>query len=166
MFKKFIIILACSAILSGCGFQPMLKGDAAGKQLFVLSVKGEGYPVYIFRREMEKQLSLVPRLKENAYRVDISLVGAEAAATVAQDATISRVSLNYIANYKISTPDGHSVEQNTTSTTSYPVIPTDEFISKNADTAARTRLMIDLAKDVALEIVRAIKQDVEHQPKL
>lgn len=159
LFRKIIIMFALSATLIGCGFQPMLKSETEGKQSFVLNVKGEGYPAYIFRREMEKQLSLVPQLRKQTYRIDVSLSGADTPSAIAQDATVTRVKLTYVARYRLSTNDSKPVTQSTAATTSYSVIPRNIFTSRNADTAAKSRLMVELAQDVALEIVRNIKQD-------
>lgn len=166
LFKKIILIAAVTFSLSGCGFQPMLKADTQGKQPFTLSVKGEGYPAYVFRREIEKQLALIPQLSDDTYRVDIQLTGTEEAATYAQNATITRMNVNLSAAYTISTKEGNRVSQSRSIITSYPVIPRDEFISKSADVTIKTRAMITLAQEVALEIVRDIRQDLEKQPKL
>lgn len=152
--------------LSGCGFQPMLKSNSQVKQPFTLSVKGDGHSAYVFRREMEKQLALIPHLSDDTYKVDIDLVGIEEAASYAQNATITRVNLALSANYRISTKNRNQVAQSSTITTSYPVIPRDEFISRSANETIKTRAMTTLAQEVALEIVRDIKQDLEKQPKL
>lgn len=166
LYKKISFLAVVVAILSGCGFQPMLKNDAVGKQPFTLIVKGEGYAAYIFRREMEKQLAMIPRLSDENYRLDINVTGTLGAATVAQDATISRVNLLQTAVYKISCKNGNSIEQSSAIISSYPVVPRDEFVSKNAGIDATSRIMISLAQDVALEIVRHIKQDIEKKPKI
>lgn len=145
-------------VLSGCGFQPMLATSSSQKQSFILAVKGDGYPAYIFRREMEKQLALVPKLNEEVYRVDISVSGSKAAASNAVDATVSRFQSTYTAAYTVNSSTGKKSKKTSSVKTSYPVIPRDEFISQNADTAASTRAAISLAQDVAREIIRDIKK--------
>ena len=44
-------------------------------------------------------------------------------------------------------------------TTSYPVVATDEFITRNADQAAITRAAIALAEDVARDVNRLLRTD-------
>lgn len=166
LYKKISLISAFLTLLSGCGFQPMLQTDASGKQPFTLAIKGDGYPTYIFRREMEKQLALIPRLNDKDYRIDVTVTGSQVAGAIAQDATISRVNLSYSATYKISQKEGNSTQQTSRVTSSYPVVPRDEFVSRNADMDATSRIMISLAQEVALEIIRDIKQDVEKKPKI
>lgn len=165
LFKNFFFAVVFVATLSGCGFQPMLKSDLAGKQSFILSVKGNGYSTYTFRREMEKQLALIPRLSDETYQINISLAGEQAAAAVNPDATVGRLSSTYNAHYRISTKSGKSIAKLNTVTSSYPVVPRDEFVTKNADTAATLRLMLSLAREVALEVVSEIKQDQEKKTK-
>jgi len=166
LFKKNFFAVALVVTLSGCGFQPMLKSDLTGKQSFVLTVKGNGYATYTFRREMEKQLALIPCLSNETYRIDVSLAGAQAAAAVNPDATIGRLSSTYNASYRISTKNGKSIAKLNTITSSYPVVPRDEFVTKNADLAATVRLMLSLAREVALEIVSEIKHDHEKNQNL
>ncbi len=166
LFKKIIFAFSIALSLSGCGFQPMLKSETQAKQPFTLSVKGDGYPAYVFRREMEKQLALIPYLSDNTYRVDVNLTGTEEAAAYAQNATVTRVNLTLSARYRISTKNGKMVPQSSSITTSYPVVARDEYISRSADITTKTRAMIALAQEVALEIIRDIKQDLEKQPKL
>ena len=163
--KKNLLVVAFVATLSGCGFQPMLKSDSADKQSFVLSVKGNGYATYTFRREMEKQLALIPRLSNETYRIDVGLTGSQAAAAVNPDATIGRLNSTYNAQYRISTKGGKSFVRTNSVTSSYPVVPRDEFVTKNADVAATVRLMLSLAQEVALEIVGTIRKDLNSANK-
>lgn len=165
LFKKNLFVVSFVVALSGCGFQPMLKSDLTGKQSFILSVKGNGYATYTFRREMEKQLALIPRLNDETYRVNINLEGTQAAAAVNPDATIGLLSSTYNADYRISTKNGKSLLKRNTITSSYPVAPRDEFVTKNADIAVTLRLMLALAREVALEVVSEIKQDQEKKTK-
>lgn len=166
LFKKIILVTSIALGLCGCGFQPMLKSKTQEKQPFTLKVTGDGYATYVFRREMEKQLALVPRLSDDTYKVEVNLVGTEEAASYAQNATITRVNLDISARYRIFTANKEPVVQSSTITTSYPVIPRDEFISRSAHMTIKTRTMATLAQEVALEIARDIKQDLEKQPKL
>lgn len=166
LFKKIIFIASVTFYLTGCGFQPMLKSDTQAKQPFTLKINGEGYPAYVFRREIEKQLALIPRLSNNTYQVDIKLSGTEEAAAYAQTSAITRMNTTLSAAYTISTKNGNQVSLSNSIVTSYPVIARDEFISRSADVTIKTRAMMSLAQEVALEIVRDIKQDLEKQPKL
>ena len=169
VFKKAILISSLTLSLIGCGFQPMLKSEGQEKQSFILKVKGEGYPAYIFRREIEKQLALIPRLSLHTYQIDIQLAGTEEAATYAQTAAVTRMRTTLSATYTISCKNGAPlsfsesiISPSHSIVTSYPVIAHDEFISRNADITVKTRAMISLAQEVSLGILGNLKKELKN----
>lgn len=143
--------------LAGCGFSPMYCGDRSQSQPICISVKGDGYLTYKFRRELEKRLAITPRLNDHNYRLTVDLTEIKTAASYAQDATISRSQITVSARYELRQDGktyGNFADQ---ITTSYPVVAADEFITRNADTSAISRVAIMLAEDVARDINRLIR---------
>lgn len=155
--KISIVLLTLVFSLASCGFSPMYCGDHSQTQAICLTVKGNGYTAYKFRRELEKQLAIMPRFNTHEYKLNIHLIESKSAASYAQDATITRSQVRISAHYALK-QDGQDFAQYTNDiTTSYPVIATDEFITRNADRAAATRVAIVLAEDVARDINRLLR---------
>jgi hypothetical protein len=157
LLRTSIMLLAPVFSLASCGFTPMYCGDHSQTQAICLTVKGNGYTAYKFRRELEKQLAIMPRFDTHGYRLDIHLIESKSAASYAQDATITRGQVRVSAHYTLK-QDGQGFTQYANDiTTSYPVIATDEFITRNADRAAATRVAIALAEDVARDVNRLLR---------
>lgn len=156
LFKNWIFLIFLTA-LSGCGFEPLYSGDCANRQPLVLHFKGEGAAAYKFRRELEKQLSIVPKFDEKTYQIDLTLAEAKSASTYAQDATITRTQITMTAIYTIRMNDQTIARGSNDLTTSFPVISSDAFATQNADIAAANRVAISLAEEVSRDILRLIK---------
>jgi LPS-assembly lipoprotein len=127
-----------------------------GSQSFDLHVKGSGFPAYKFRRELEKQLAIVPRISDIPYRIDISVVETLTAAAYARDASATRAQAQLTAHYTVKQGNRTIATDQVYVTSSYPIIASDEFISKTAEKSAIVRTSINLAEDVAREIIRRL----------
>jgi hypothetical protein len=149
-------------LLTGCGFSPLHCGDKSQSQAICITVKGNGYTTYKFRRELEKQLALIPRLNKHGYRLTVDLTETKTAAIYAQDATITRSQLTVTARYDLKQDGQNFTQYSNEVTTSYPVTAQDEFITRNADQAADVRVAICLAEDVARDIGRLLQTQGHH----
>lgn len=163
---KTSVAIGSFCLLSGCGFQPMMMGDPCHSQPFELHVKGEGYATYKFRRELEKQLSFIPQFDDRLFRLDVHVIESRVPSTYRHDADIVRQFSTLSANCHISqvipgmpgkrpetvpiTTSGLNV------TTSYPQ---SLFVGRSADQAASNRTAIELAKELARDVVRLLKSD-------
>jgi LPS-assembly lipoprotein len=152
-----IALLSLTLLLSSCGFTPMYCGDKSQTQAICITVKGEGYTAYKFRRELEKQLAIMPRFNNHDYKLNISLTETKSAASYAQDATITRSQIVVTATYELKQDGKHYGRYTNEITTSYPVVATDEFITCNADKAAENRSAISLAEEVARDVNRLLR---------
>lgn len=157
----------------GCGFHPMYTStvDQKGVQNFEIHIKGEGFPAYKFRRELEKQLAIVPKISNESYRLDITVTESLSAATYARDASVARAQVTLAANYALKQNSRSIASDTVYAISSYPIISADEFISRTAEKAAVVRTSISLAEDVAREIIRRLQRteaplkDVKKQPE-
>ncbi len=157
LMSQSIVLLSLTFFLSSCGFTPMYCGDTSQTQPICITVKGDGYTAYKFRRELEKQLAIIPRFNNHNYRLNLTLTETKSAASYAQDATITRSQTTVSVTYELK-QDGKNYGTYTNElTTSYPVVSADEFITCNADKAAETRVAILLAEDVARDVNRLLR---------
>ncbi len=157
--KRILIFPILMLGMTSCGFSPMYCGDRSQTQAVCLTVKGDGFFAYKFRRELEKQLAIIPRLNDQEYKLSLILTESKAAATYAEDATVTRSQITVHANYQIRYNDRAVGEFKNEVTTSYPVVASDEFITRNADQAAITRAAIALAEDVARDVNRLLRTE-------
>ena len=160
--QRMLILPILALGLSSCGFSPMYCGDKSQTQAICLTVKGDGFFAYKFRRELEKQLAIIPRLNNNEYKLSLTLTETKTAATYAEDASITRSQISVYATYQLRQKDRAVGEFKNEITTSYPVVATDEFITRNADQAAITRAAIALAEDVARDVNRLLRTNGEN----
>ncbi len=160
--QRMLILPILALGLSSCGFSPMYCGDKTQTQAICLTVKGDGFFAYKFRRELEKQLAIIPRLNNNEYKLSLTLTETKTAATYAEDASITRSQISVYATYQLRQKDRAVGEFKNEITTSYPVVATDEFITRNADQAAITRAAIALAEDVARDVNRLLRTNGEN----
>ncbi len=160
--QRMLILPILAFGLSSCGFSPMYCGDKSQTQAICLTVKGDGFFAYKFRRELEKQLAIIPRLNNQEYKLSITLSETKTAATYAEDASITRSQISVYATYQLRHKDRAVGEFKNEITTSYPVVAADEFITRNADQAAITRAAIALAEDVARDVNRLLRTNGEN----
>lgn len=160
MLRRFILLSFLGTALIGCGFHPMYTSvvDTKEVQNFDIHIKGEGFPAYKFRRELEKQLAIMPRISNDTYRLDITVTEALSAATYAKDASVARAKATLTANYVLKQKDRQIAADKVYVVSSYPIISADEFISRTAEKAAVVRTSISLAEDVAREIIRRLQR--------
>lgn len=155
-------------MLTGCGFQPLYSGDPCQRQAFELHIKGNGYSTYKFRREMEKQLAIIPKFDNEEYQLKITVTEVRTVAAQQHDASVTRKlsTLTTVCDIsrKITLPDTNKPQYTpiTTSTvsvtSSYPITPRDDYVSRVAETAASTRTAITLAQDSVRDILKLIKE--------
>ena len=50
-----------------------MTGQNKPPQRYILKINGSGYAAYKFRRELEKQLALMPKVNDNAYVITVTL---------------------------------------------------------------------------------------------
>lgn len=164
--KLFVVL--CPLILTGCGFQPLYSGDPCHHQAFDLHIKGNGYSTYKFRREMEKQLAIIPKFDNEDYQLKMTVSEVRTVAAQQHDASVTRKlsTLNAVCviSKKVILPGTnrpHYTPITTSSvsvTSSYPITPRDEYVSRVAETAASTRTAITLAQDSVRDILKLIKE--------
>ncbi|WP_010299912.1 hypothetical protein [Candidatus Odyssella thessalonicensis] len=150
-------LLSLAVFTVSCNFAPMYCGDKSQSQAICINVKGNGYTAYKFRRELEKQLAIIPRINEREYQLNVVLTETKSAASYEQDATITRSQTTLAAQYTLKEKGKNFGAYTSEITTSYPAIAADEFITRNADQAADTRTAISLAEDVARNVTRLIR---------
>ena len=158
-FHRMGVLMILMFSLTSCGFSPMYCGDKSQTQAICLTVKGDGFFAYKFKRELEKQFAIMPRLSPQEYKLFVTLTELKSAATYAEDATITRSQITVSAAYQLRHADQAVGEFKNEISTSYPVVASDEFITKNADQAAITRSAIALADDVARDVNRLLRTD-------
>lgn len=165
--KQIYLASFLSIFLSGCGFQPLLTGQHEAPQKFNLSITGTGYSAYKFRRELEKQLALTPKINNNAYNITISLSEGYVPIAYGTDATISRSQVQTTATYSIQQGRISFASGVVTSYSSYILNYTEEFSTRSAQTAASERALINLAEELSREIMLKIRSlpEVEEKPQ-
>jgi hypothetical protein len=166
--RQFFLLTFLSFILVGCGFQPLLSGQHETPQKFNLSITGTGYSAYKFRRELEKQLALTPKINNNAYIINISVSEGYVPIAYGTDATISRSQVQAMATYSIQLGRESFASGVVTSYSSYILNYTEEFSTRSAQTAASERALINLAEELSREIMLKIRSlpEVAEKTKL
>jgi hypothetical protein len=163
--KIFVCLLVASFLLGGCGFQPMMVGQNETPQKFMLRVNGTGYSTYKFRRELEKQLSLTPKINDREFALSVSLSEGYVPIAYGTDATISRSQVQATATYEISEADRLIATGRTTSYSTYILNYTTEFGTRSAQAAASERTLINLAEELSREIMLKIRSAPEKAVK-
>ena len=175
--KNAFLATLLGVMLSGCGFQPLLTGQQcaangipnnvpdSAPQAFTLKITGTGYSAYKFRREMEKQLALTPKINDRPYVIKVSLSEGYVPVAYGTDATVSRNQIQATAAYEISEGAKLLAKGSLTSYSSYILNYTAEFSTRSAQSAASERTLINLSEELAREIMLKIRSAPETEEK-
>lgn len=165
VFKKLMVLSLFTLFLSGCGFQPLLTGQHETPQRFTLKINGTGYSTYKFRRELEKQLALTPKVNDKAYVLAVSISEGYVPIAYGTDATVSRSQVQATASYIIHDSDKILAKGTVTAYSSYILNYTEEFSTRSAEAAASERTLLNLSEELAREIMLKIRSAPEKQEK-
>jgi LPS-assembly lipoprotein len=163
--KKLLFSFIFTVSLAGCGFQPMMTGENENPQKFTLKITGTGYSTYKFRRELEKQLALTPKINDKVYVLSVALSEGYVPIAYGTDATISRSQVQATATYDIKETDRPIANGAVTSYSSYILNYTEEFSTRSAQAAASERTLVNLAEEVSREVMLKIRSAPEKEEK-
>ncbi|MBM3469156.1 MAG: hypothetical protein FJX71_07010 [Alphaproteobacteria bacterium] len=155
--KNFIVFLILCFSITGCGFQPLMTGQHATPQHFNIKISGSGYSAYKFRRELEKQLALTPKVNDKTYVLAVSVSEGYVPIAYGTDATVSRNQVQATALYTIH--DGNRVvgKGTVTAYSSYILNYTEEFSTRSAQSAASERTLLSLSEELGREVIMRIR---------
>jgi hypothetical protein len=156
-FRNLGVLSLVALFLIGCGFQPLMTGENESPQRYILKINGSGYSAYKFRRELEKQLALTPKVNDKAYTITVALTESYIATTYGTDATVSRSQVQSTAAYTITDCNKPIAQGTLSADSSYQLNYEQEFATRSAQTAAVERTLIILAEDLAREIALRIR---------
>jgi hypothetical protein len=165
LLKKLAVMSFLSFFLVGCGFQPLMTGQHETPQNFMLNINGSGYSAYKFRRELEKQLALTPKVNNKAYTLTISVSEGYVPIAYGTDATVSRSQIQATANYAIDEGNKTIAKGSVTAYSAYSLNYTEEFSTRSAQSAASERALINLAEELSREIMLKIRTIPEKEEK-
>ena len=157
LFRNLSILSLVTVCLIGCGFQPLMTGQNESPQRYILKINGSGYTAYKFRRELEKQLTLTPKINDTAYVITVTLTESYIATTYGTDATVSRSQVQSTAAYTIMDCNKPIAQGTLTADSSYQLNYSEEFATRSAQRAAVERTLIILAEDLAREVALKIR---------
>jgi hypothetical protein len=165
LVKTIIIALICILVTS-CGFQPLLTGQSDNPQHFTLKINGAGYSAYKFRKELEKQLALTPKINDRSYTIKILLSEGYVPVAYGADATVSRSQVQATATYEIRENNRPIATGSVTSYSSYILNYSEEFSTRSAQAAASERTLINLSEELTREIMLKIRMTPEVQNEI
>ena len=164
-FKNLLVISCLALPLSGCGFHPLMTGQCDNPQQFVLKINGSGYSAYKFRRELEKQLALTPKVNNRAYVINITVSEGYVPIAYGTDATVSRSQIQATATYQIQDGNKFRAKGSVTAYSTYTLNYTEEFSTRSAEAAASERTILSLSEELAREIMLKIRTLPEKEEK-
>lgn len=151
--------------LVGCGFQPLMTGRHETPQKFALKINGSGYSAYKFRRELEKQLAMTPKVNDRAYVLAVSVSEGYLPVAYGTDATVSRSQIQATAHYTLQEGAQAIARGDVTACSSYILNYTEEFSTRSAQAAASERTLISLAEELSREVMLKIRSSPEKEEK-
>jgi len=163
--KKLVLLLSLTLPLIGCGFQPLLSGQHDTPQHFNLKVNGVGYSTYKFRRELEKQLALTPKINDKVYTLNVTVSEGYVPLVYGVDATVSRSQTQATATYMIQDGNQLIAKGTVTAYSSYILNYTEEFSTRSAQAAASERTLISLTEELVRELMFKIRSAPEEPLK-
>ena len=164
-FKKLVLLSFLALPLGGCGFQPLLSGQHDTPQRFNLKINGSGYCAYKFRRELEKQLALTPKVNDKAYVVSVLVSEGYVPIAYGTDATVSRSQIQATATYMIREGSQFIAKGTVTAYSTYILNYTEEFSTRSAQAAASERTLLSLSEELAREVMLKIRVPPEKKMK-
>jgi LPS-assembly lipoprotein len=135
-----------------------MTGQNDTPQRYILKINGSGYAAYKFRRELEKQLALTPKVNDKAYVITVSLTESYIATTYGTDATVSRSQVQSTAAYTIMDCNKPVAQGTLAADSSYQLNYREEFATRSAQAAAVERTLMILAEDLAREVTLKIRE--------
>jgi LPS-assembly lipoprotein len=143
-----------------------MTGQHETLQNFMLKINGSGYSAYKFRRELEKQLALTPKVNDKAYTLTISVSeGHYVPIAYGTDATVSRNQIQATAKYIIDEGTKTITNGSVTAYSAYNLNYTEEFSTRSAQSAASERTLINLAEELSREVMLKIRSTPEKEEK-
>ncbi len=164
-FKKLALLSFLALPLVGCGFQPLMSGQHDTPQRFNLKISGTGYCAYKFRRELEKQLALTPKINDKAYVLKIVVSEGYVPIAYGADATVSRSQIQATATYIIQDGNQFIAKGTVTAYSTYILNYTEEFSTRSAQAAASERTLLSLSEELAREVMLKIRSAPEKEVK-
>ena len=165
MVKKLMLLSLLALPLGGCGFQPLLSGQHDTPQRFNLKINGTGYCAYKFRRELEKQLALTPKVNDKAYVLNVVVSEGYVPIAYGADATVSRSQIQATATYMIEDSSQFIAKGTVTAYSTYILNYTEEFSTRSAQAAASERTLLSLSEELAREVMLKIRSAPEKRVK-
>lgn len=159
--NRWLLFSLLALSLAGCGFQPLMSGQHDTPQRFMIKINGTGYSAYKFRRELEKQLALTPRVNDNAYTLHIAISEGYIPIAYGTDATISRSQIQATATYTIEDGNQFIAKGTVTAYSTYMLNYTAEFSTRSAQAAASERALINLTEELVREVMFKIRSTPE-----
>jgi hypothetical protein len=161
--SKFLLAI-CLVGITGCGFEPLhQQKDTSNASLpFFLKVTGnndDAYTTYRFKQEL---LTLLSKLKlPPTQKIEVRIQVGENYGDIGYgaDASVLRSQGRLAVSIQMYNSDEKPFYENTLDmVSSYTINESEEFSNLNAKNAARDRLIIILAADVAREISMVIRK--------
>lgn len=165
MAKKLVLLSLLMLPLAGCGFQPLMSGQHDTPQRFNLKISGTGYSAYKFRRELEKQLTLTPKVNDKAYLLKVVISEGYVPIAYGTDATVSRSQIQATATYMIQDGAQFIAKGTVTAYSTYILNYTEEFSTRSAQAAASERTLVSLTEELAREVMLKIRSVPEKRMK-
>lgn len=164
MWLSRFLLAVCLIGITGCGFEPLhQQKDASSASLpFFLKVTGnndDAYTTYRFKQEL---LPLLSKLTlPTAQKIEIKIQVSENYGDIGYgaDASVLRSQGRLAAGIQMYDSDEKPFYENVLDmVSSYTINESEEFSNLNAKNAARDRLIIMLAQDVAREISMIVRK--------
>jgi|GEM_PF-1549087 len=163
LLSRFFLSI-CVLALTGCGFQP-LHQDRSGPTKpipFSLKITGtneDAYTTYRFKQELQPLLSGLTLPKGQKIEIKIQLGESYGDIGYGADASVMRSQGRITATVEMFSSSKDPFYVNTLDVvSSYTINESEEFSNMNAKGAARERLIVVLAQDVAREISLVIRK--------
>jgi hypothetical protein len=163
--RKIIARAFLSLSVTGCGFQPLMTGQSRTPQRFALKIEGAGYFAYKFRRELEKQLALTPKINDQAYALTVVIQEGCVPLTYGVDATVSRNQVQATATYALTDGTQKLATGLVKAYSTYTLNYAEEFSTRSAQFAANEHALISLAEELAREIMLKMRSAPEKEEK-
>lgn len=162
---KTIALIVTALLLSGCGFTPLMEktDDQAiqsGAKLIVESTNKNGTSYLLHQLRQRLKRSLTGLNLDNSYKIFVRLTEESGSVAYATDATASRSMDRLSVQLMINKNSQTIFETKLNAVTSYSQNVNDEFVNQSAQTGAKERLLETLSIDIARELHRFAKTEV------
>lgn len=164
MWLSRILLAVCLIGITGCGFEPLhqQKGPSSTSLPFLLKITGnndDAYTTYRFKQELLTHLSKLTLTTPQKIEIRIQVGEGYGDIGYGADASVLRSQARLAAAIQMYDAEEKPFYENTLDlVSSYTINESEEFSNLNAKNAARDRLIINLAQDVAREISMVIRK--------